>query len=446
MSGETSHRGVCGRAGAACVAAMVLAGCVTERESPRGRPVRPSTGSMIQAEADRVAARSTPAGEAGALPPGPVGRPAVPVGTSVSHVVVSVVPLGSVPYDGQVLPISSPDGRYLAVEEGEAPDWSALMAAPDAKPVPGSRIAIYDVSSAPAKRVEHSAQASGVMLGRGSDGAGVLVESPREDGSRWIGKLNWTTGEVSWLVQGGWVNAHATFTPVGDLVYTRRQVGSDHGELVLRRRDGAESVRRTPDGSYEVPLACADSSVVFALVRTAAGVDIEAIRIGGATRETRALGATLARRQVVRADDPAMAYQVAGAAAGSAVRSREADSVSSGEATVAIYHPAMRRMASFDARSATFLPLAQDSVAAVRLDGIGPRGWFCTTPKDLVFLPDVDADPGAAKRGTTRILASSLVPRATNDPKRPLIVVGPVRSDPMRLEITAVGLGEPGSN
>lgn len=422
---------------------LCLAACVTEKPQSRGS-ARSSADAVAKIARHINTPSATPAnagsGTSVSLPAGPIGTPAKPIGSSVSRVVVNVLPLGTVPYDGQVLPLVSPSGALLAVEEGDAPTWSTLIAAGDATATPGTRIAVYDISKTPITRVEHPEVASGVMLGRGCDDAGVLVEQPREDGSRWIGKLAWASGRIEWLVQGRAVNAHATLTPSGELLFTRRAIGGGNAELVLRRDGGIESVRTAPDGSYEFPFADADESVVYALVRTQGGVDIEAIRVGGGDRSTRALGATLARRQIVRSSDDALPYQIAASSQGALPR-RPGDDAPAW-AACAIFHPGMRRMASFDPRGAAFAPLASDSMAAVRWESGGTRGWFCTTPQELVFLPDADVDPAAAKRGVTRILAAPLIPRVTTDPKRPLVVVGPVKTDPMRLQITAVSLGE----
>jgi len=103
-------------------------------------------------------------------------------------------------------------------------------------------------------------------------------------------------------------------------------------------------------------------------------------------------------------------------------------------------------MVVFDAVQGAFLPLAPDSVSAVRWSGDGSSGYFCTTPKDLVFSLEPRADamaaPGA-KRTDARVLATPLVPRATMNGERGLIVIGPMKGDPFRLAISAIRVGVP---
>src|SRR5438105_2598111 len=117
---------------ALCGVAICLAlhGCVTER--PRRGPAAPPGTAQ--------------------LPPGPVAAPVLDA-TSNSSVSVAVLPLGSVAYDGQVLPQLSPDGRFAAVEEGEAPTWPTLLAQPGARPALRTTIAAYDLSGASPIRI-----------------------------------------------------------------------------------------------------------------------------------------------------------------------------------------------------------------------------------------------------------------------------------------------------
>jgi hypothetical protein len=74
-----------------------------------------------------------------------------------------------------------------------------------------------------------------VLLGRSVDEQGFLIESPREDGSRWIGKADWSTGEIQWLVEGEQVNAFASLGVDGALAWSRRSTDRDTFDLVVRR-------------------------------------------------------------------------------------------------------------------------------------------------------------------------------------------------------------------
>src|SRR6185503_18951506 len=77
-----------------------------------------------------------------------------------------------------------------------------------------------------------------LILGRSADMQGFLVESPRQDGSRWIGKATWDSGEITWLVQDDYVNAFASLGPGGQLAWSRRAKVGDHFDLVVRDESG----------------------------------------------------------------------------------------------------------------------------------------------------------------------------------------------------------------
>lgn len=434
---------------------FLLASCVTEREEhSRGLRVRPGAGGSGTAGAIAAYANSGEFAKAnanagssgGVLPSGPVGRPATSAAVLSSRVVVEVKPLGSVLYDGQVLPLVSPDGNFVAVEEGDPPAWAVLAALPEQRPTSGTRLVVYDIREAPAKRMESpELPAGGLILGRSTDSQGFLVESVREDGSRWIGKAAWAGGHVDWLATGNVVNAHGVLTPQGDLLFSRRALGSMVGDLVLLRRDGTELVRRDPTGSYDLAVVADDGSHAVAFVRGESGIDAEAISMSEEQPGSgkRRLGATISRRRVVDSTDPAMVYQLVAGLQGPPPLVGT-DAKRGGSAV--FLHPPLKRMVVFNAIDGVFLSLAPDSVSAVRWAGDekSTPGYFCTTPKDLVFSMEPSSDPDKlARRSDARVLASSLVPRATTNPERAMIVIGPMKGDAFRLAVSAVRVGEP---
>ena len=160
--------------------------------------------------------------------------------TRSTRVRAGLRPLGSVPYDNLVLPIVSPDGRYLATETGAPPTWEAILAQPEAAVPEATTVEIY--------RIDRGEETSGrpggpkllttlgepVLLGRACDPAGFLVESVRPDGARWIGRAGWETGEITWLIQGPDVNAFASLGSGGRMAWSRRPAGGEHFDLVVR--------------------------------------------------------------------------------------------------------------------------------------------------------------------------------------------------------------------
>ncbi len=422
-------------------ALLALPACVVERDTPgRGLSVRAGGGaSGVAALSDSLSAGAATGGPA-SLPAGPVATP-VPGQPLNSHVVVEVRPLGSVAYDGQVLPIVSPDGRLLAVQEGDAPAWAALLAMPDAQPPAGARLSVYDLGGTSLARLDLPGlpASAGLVLGRSADDLGFLVECPRPDASRWIGRVAWASGRIEWLAQGGVVNAHGIFTPTGELLYTRREIGADRAQLVLRRRDGTESVRSDPEASYEMPLVSESGGFACVFLRLPDRLDVEAIRLSEESPERPRLGATTSRRQVARTTDPAMPYQLAASTAGP-LPIRAGGGGPALDDRCAFFHPLLKRMVALDPRSGELLALPPESLAAVHWPG-AEGGYFSTTPTDLVYSPDLPQGVGADRRGDARVLATPLIARRTLDPLRHLIVVGPVKGDPARLSISAVHVG-----
>jgi hypothetical protein len=120
-------------------AAVITPGCVVEKSN------KPRPGITYSPEAQRQ--RNDPA-SVPELPKGPVATPAKAQRTN-AHVLVQVDPLTTVSYDGQVLPLVSPDGRFIAVEDGEPPSWPTILAQPGAVSPQGTHLSVYNVSAAP---------------------------------------------------------------------------------------------------------------------------------------------------------------------------------------------------------------------------------------------------------------------------------------------------------
>jgi hypothetical protein len=455
MHGDT--RGVAARVAAAVgwALVLVLSACITEHERPqRGMHIRSGSGGGTASDVSAFA-KASQSQQAGAeaaqaaagIGSGPVGKPATNAAVLVSRVVVGVRPLGSIVYDGQVLPLVSPDGNLMAVQEGETLQWPALAALPEQRPPTGTRLVVYDIREAPARRLElpELPMDQGLVLGRSTDASGFLVESIREDGARWIGRVRWASGRLEWLANGAVVCAHGVLTPRGDLLFSRRAIGSMTGELVLRRQDGKEFVRTDPSGSYDLAVIADDGGHAVAFIRGESGIDAEAIsmseeRPGSGVRR---FGATISRRRVVDSIDPAMVFQLVAGLQGPPPAS--GSSADRGAGAVFL-HPPLKRMVVYDAVNGSFLPLAPESMSAVRWSGEGSAGYFCTTPKDLVFTSEPSAasiSSATSRRSDARVLATPLVPRVTNNPERGLIVIGPIKGDPFRLAISAIHVGPP---
>jgi hypothetical protein len=169
----------------------------------------------------------------------PLGSNPTQISTIVARVQASLAPMGAIPYDNFTLPLVDPNGRYVATEAGIAPYESTALAAEGA-PVPeATRVEIYRIDPVEREPVQQSVLAEPAILGRSCDVAGVLVEAQRHDGSRWIGRADWETANIDWLVADGSVNAFAHLGPRGQLAWSRRNAQGTF-DLVVRRADGTE--------------------------------------------------------------------------------------------------------------------------------------------------------------------------------------------------------------
>lgn len=433
-------------------ATSLLASCVTETVE------RPSRGVTVKPNrTPGPAAPGGPSRSEATLPSGPITSPVL--GASMnSRIQVSILPLGAVEYDGQVLPIVSPSGNFIAVQEGEPPTWPTLLAEPDSFALPGTRVAIYSIGDKGLTRETLADAPSPLLLGRAADDSSVLVEHPRPDGSRWIGRMDWVSGSVRFLVQGDSTNFHAVLLTPDELVYCRRAPGESRVQLVLRTKDGAEIVRDDPSGSFAMPIATGDPSVIHALFRGPDGLEVQSIRISrsgsNGTISGPRFGASLARRVIVANTEPAMAYQII--APVQSIAATRPSSTDPGQPLV-LFHPApnLARMVVFDFASGAFLPMPEKCISAAhfvptsapsgRGDAIvGQAGFFCTTPDGLSFAasPRTPSRDGATRRAVP-VLASPFVARATSHTVRNLILFGPRRNEPTHLDVMALSVTLP---
>ena len=410
------------------VVGTMLTGCVTERSSRPGsaRPGSPSTTSAEKAR----------------LPDGPIATPVPSSASLTSRLNFRLLPLGTVSYDGQVLPVISPDGLLMAVEQGDAPTWPTLLAQPDATHSPGTRVAIFNLKQTPMREVVPvDPLPRGVILGRTGDSRGCLIEWPRPDGSRWIGRAVWAGARVEWLVQGPEVNAHAVVGPDGTLAYTRRAVGAVRSELVVSTPEGQSLVFAPPEGSCSFPIIAPGGRVVCTLVLSSSGLEIVALRVKNADgTRPRSFGPPLASRVLSTTGDLTLAYQtVAGVPSAPVEGTKEP---AGADEAILFYHPGLQRMAAFWWRDGAIMPLTAGSIAAAQTPLIDPPGFFQTTPEGLMFsaMPaDINAGTKAA-----RLMEASYVPRATNNSDRPLILIGPAnKRDPTLLTVVAFSVLPP---
>ncbi|MBS0195714.1 MAG: hypothetical protein JSR77_03055 [Planctomycetes bacterium] len=420
---------------------LALGGCITERSSTlQGVPVKPQ--SQQQNQKQSAAAKPAETGAKAELPPGPIATPGNRP-TLATNVAVEVLPVGMLGYDGQALPVVSPDGRFLAMQEGEPPTWPTILAESGAQEALGVRIVIYAIDKPPAKRLASSSIPGGAMLGRSADGTGFLIEHARPDGSRWIGKVTWLGGEVSWLVRSADVNAHGVLTAQGDLVFTRRATNSGAAVLVMRSQQGEESIKDPMGGTYAYPIAVAGGEMVYAFHTSKSGLDLEAIRIDRHDPSSPRLADTRQSWRISGDTDVMLAQQMASTAP-APIRIPTGEPV--GDADIlTCFEPRRCRVCRFNWHTGAIEPLADDSMVAAMGPDVSGDSYFCAAPKGLVFLPrPKDGWPGSwnGEAPAARVLPQPYV--ATRLDTKPItyLLVGPVRDSKDRLEIVKMAIGK----
>jgi hypothetical protein len=264
------------RAVAACLAAAIacqLAGCATE-STTRDQSGGSSRGTSVRGSSGDVGSRPL--------------APERVVPTYALYGRTLYLPIGRIPFNQQTLPIPSPDGRYLAVETGAAPDIPTILAEPGASPVDGTSVMIHELIApidGGVPRIEARGEVGpGVMLGRSCHETGFTVEAPQPDGSRWIGIVEWTGAAVRWLVQDEAVNAFAAVGPADRLAWSRRAVDADRFDLVVSV-GAREWTLSELDASWLFPTWSDRGEGLFAW-RLSIGGELDAVYLPGSTEES----------------------------------------------------------------------------------------------------------------------------------------------------------------
>ena len=360
----------------------------------------------------------------------PEGRPPAPRDPSGAEtrftggeIQYSFVRLGRVPHDGFALPVSDASGSFIAVQERSSADWPTLLAAVDGGVPEAGTVSIYAIEGASLKHV--SSSGPDLLLGRMSTpgstamanahAAGVLVESPRLDGSRWIGVLPWdspgagATGAgggdspVQWIVRGDGVHAFAAAGPGGALAWSVRERGATHFALAVRDALEGTRVLPAPDGaSLVAPFFSADGRHLYAL-RLGDGTLTLVAYPWPAPRGAEAFAAwkTVAELPLSWRADARTAYQAVVPLGASTATTR-------GHAM--IFHPRFGRIALWDPADGTVSLASADSLAATDLgrDALAVGGR-----RRLAMEPYPTAGRAVDAREGISVIEDSWVPRGS---------------------------------
>ncbi len=361
---------------------------------------------------------------------GDAPRPAPRKRTDTAGIAAAILPLGSVPFVNRALPLVSPDGASVATVAGDAPPWPTVLAEPGAPEAPASGVQIFrlDRSAGVARGV--AAVPEPVLLGRGGDAAGFLVESVRSGGARWIGRVPWNAGAIDWLVGGEEVNAFAGLGPGGRLAWSRRRAQSDaegdaggepdHFDLVVR--DGAQVFVVSAQGGDWLLPTWSDGGAAFYVLRLESGrLELRYLSVAGGSITT------VAALHLADAARRADAYQAMASSA------RMVGVPRPGGEHLVFWHPGARRMAFWrpleSPGAAAFL--APGSIAAA-LDAMGLA--VVATPEHLVVQrPANSADQRVLVPGPQ-------IPRPVSDAVWPYVLLSPRDSRIDLMAFSIIGL------
>jgi hypothetical protein len=260
-----------------------------------------------------------------------------------------LVPLQTCSSNGFTLPLVSADGVFAAVQSSGGTRWQSLLAAPTEAGVDGGRVTIHNLLTGASNNVP----GDDLLLGRTADAQGCLIESPRPDGSRWIGVAPWTGGEPQWLVQDEQVNAFASGGPEDRLVWCRRDRTTTNFDLVIRHPDGEQVISAPEDGSWIGPQFTGDGRWIVVLRFRDGTLSACCFAVGVRVAETPKRVLDLSWRATA-----SMAYQT--------VIPQRMHLL--GSAQWAFFHPRFLRVALWDVGSGQSALLGRRSLSLVQLD------------------------------------------------------------------------------
>lgn len=403
--------------------ALTLIGCENGGQATAQPPMRPAQpfGSPVE-RVERVQIRHDRQGEFGES----IMAVGVPRRVTNTLIRTEIQLQGRIPYDSMSMPLVSPDGRFIATQTRVSPTWPTLLAEWEADVPIATRIEIYkrplDGTMVSLFTTIHEP----LILGRSYDHEGFLVEAPQDDGSRWIGYVEWETGELHWLVADEFVNAFPSLGPDGRLAWSRREVNdSDQQfELVVRGpHDGGDfyewSYGRDRE-SWLMPTWSGSGNGLFAFVLTADY--LEAVYAVGS--DPSAFRQSQQRIGLARTASVHSAYQAVGAQ----ISTPSVPWLSANEQLV-FFHPSRMRMAVWRPMSGRQNPvtlLNRNSFAAV----VDPHDRAFVTTEDDLIIQQVTQPTDRAE-----LLAGTLIARPVNIESWPYILLAPAGG-----QITVVAL------
>lgn len=328
-----------------------------------------------------------------------------------------VAPVDHLAYDGRILPLVRPSGGYLAVQQNGVTPWETILARPDAPPPVYTTISIYAIElNHDTNRVQlirkNQLEDEG-YLGRNADDSGFLIEAPQTDGTRWIGKVDWESGQVLWILKGGTdqtVNAYAALNQQdGRLAWcarTGRQGEPDQFDLYAQTGDGNIATMSDDNAEWLFPTWANDGRTLFAYrLDEDGGLKLASFDMTtqGTARRPYAL------RDIVTNATRFVAYQC----------QAPLQQAAAPDATprLLFYHPGYDRIALFDPRQPNFRLFAKLTVTAAWNDALSV---IVGSEKALLLESAINPEVRSAQ-----LAKRGYVIRSTNTPTQPFLLFTP---------------------
>jgi hypothetical protein len=349
---------------------------------------------------------------------------------------IELVPLGFVAADAATPPLVSPDGRTIAVQLAPTPAWNDLLGWSPSMPSPPPAVAIVRIGEE-GRLGEPQVLREPLLLGRCGGGSGFLVESPRGDGSRWIGEVAWEDGTIEWLLAEAAVASMAWRDDEGRLAWCHSERAGDPASLRFSGREGGVREWPPPPGAtWLAPAFTGDRRHLVGILQRDGRSSLVAIDLEDEQASPQSLELSIR----VNAPQSLAASWALG------------ENVSlSGEPGLYVLHPDWRTLARWnpsEGRLDRFPPRTfswSHSIAGGRILGDADALWFVPDGDESGAARELEAGVLLEGRWLVRVVEASGRPDAHDDGAA--IVIGAIEGgfDVARLRLSTPADGEPDS-
>jgi hypothetical protein len=149
---------------------------------------------------------------------------------------------GVLPWDRVTLPVISPNGLHAIVQLGKTPAIAELCGNVNTQ-ISNTTIELHALDPVQGRRIAPLVVGrNGLLLGRCANDQFALVSSPNGAQGRWIGKIDWNTGALRWVVTDDAINSFPTTNERGDIAWSSRTQDSDRFHLVVKTARGERTL------------------------------------------------------------------------------------------------------------------------------------------------------------------------------------------------------------